>query len=162
MNFKQIAVVAALALSSTGALADIFNVNVINGTASFNHSNVVAGEFQDVWNFNIAGLVTADGILSNFSFRPNQDIDFGVVTLNGVELTVTNTVDAGGNLSLAKLFPANFVGPLQLVVNFTSGGNGSYSGNINVTAVPEPETYALMLAGLGLVGFMARRRKAAV
>jgi hypothetical protein len=30
-----------------------------------------------------------------------------------------------------------------------------------VTAVPEPSTYALMLAGLGLVGFVVRRRKQA-
>jgi secreted PhoX family phosphatase len=37
------------------------------------------------------------------------------------------------------------------------------SGNdmlVQITAVPEPETYAMMLAGLGLVGFMGRRRKA--
>jgi hypothetical protein len=26
-------------------------------------------------------------------------------------------------------------------------------------AVPEPETYAMFMAGLGLMGFMARRRK---
>ena len=31
--------------------------------------------------------------------------------------------------------------------------------NLSVTAVPEPETYALMLAGLGLVGFAARTRR---
>jgi hypothetical protein len=30
-----------------------------------------------------------------------------------------------------------------------------------VQAIPEPETYALMLAGLGVVGFMARRRRQA-
>jgi hypothetical protein len=32
-----------------------------------------------------------------------------------------------------------------------------YSGD--VAAVPEPETYAMMLAGLGLMGFVARRRR---
>jgi hypothetical protein len=36
--------------------------------------------------------------------------------------------------------------------------NGS-SLSLVTAAVPEPETYALMLAGLGLVGFAARRRK---
>jgi hypothetical protein len=33
--------------------------------------------------------------------------------------------------------------------------------NFSVTAVPEPSTYALMLAGLGVVGFAARRRRSA-
>lgn len=28
-----------------------------------------------------------------------------------------------------------------------------------MTAVPEPETYLMMLVGLGLVGFVARRRQ---
>ncbi|CAG1017829.1 hypothetical protein BURC_02526 [Burkholderiaceae bacterium] len=35
-----------------------------------------------------------------------------------------------------------------------------YAGSPIVPGIPEPETYALMLAGLGIVGFMARRRRA--
>ncbi len=38
-----------------------------------------------------------------------------------------------------------------------SGTNSWYKATL-VTAVPEPETYAMMLAGLGLTGFMVRRR----
>jgi hypothetical protein len=32
---------------------------------------------------------------------------------------------------------------------------------LTVTAVPEPETYAMMLVGLGLIGLMAKRRRCA-
>ena len=39
--------------------------------------------------------------------------------------------------------------------------NLDMNGNLMIAAVPEAETYAMMLAGLGLVGFLARRRKKA-
>jgi choice-of-anchor C domain-containing protein len=40
------------------------------------------------------------------------------------------------------------------------GYGGAVLDNVSVTTpVPEPETYAMMLAGLGLMGFVARRRK---
>jgi hypothetical protein len=45
---------------------------------------------------------------------------------------------------------------------FGYGGNKPYQyylSGMTVTAVPEPETYAMLLAGLGLVGGIARRRK---
>ena len=34
------------------------------------------------------------------------------------------------------------------------------AGQVIAMGIPEPETYALMLAGLGLIGFMARRKAA--
>jgi len=50
----------------------------------------------------------------------------------------------------------NDVGQVSFGAKFTDGSQAILVSN--VVAVPEPETYALMLAGLGLVGFAARRR----
>ncbi len=41
----------------------------------------------------------------------------------------------------------------------TLSGDQSFSYGGMTAAVPEPETYAMLLAGLGLMGTMARRRK---
>ncbi|MBS0298909.1 MAG: PEP-CTERM sorting domain-containing protein [Proteobacteria bacterium] len=56
--------------------------------------------------------------------------------------------------------------PHTTLVSFEDLYNGpfdyndlSFSFTNTIAAVPEPETYAMLLAGLGLVGFFARRRK---
>jgi hypothetical protein len=46
------------------------------------------------------------------------------------------------------------------VTGATNIPDAGYHGTITVTAVPEPETYAMLLAGLGLMGTIARRRSA--
>jgi hypothetical protein len=69
-----------------------------------------------------------------------------------------NQVPTGdGNQAVAQYF--NFFAPSITSVKFESGGNAFEIDN--VAAVPEPGTYAMMLAGLAAMGFIARRRKAA-
>jgi hypothetical protein len=50
----------------------------------------------------------------------------------------------------------------HLKVLFAGGDVGNGHGSLlsqTIPAIPEPETYAMMLAGLGLLGFVARRRR---
>lgn len=68
------------------------------------------------------------------------------------------------------------VGATAAFVEFSQGigpiGNGLTAGKVliddinlsvvSVTAVPEPTTYAMLLAGLGVVGFMVKRRRQSV
>ncbi len=48
---------------------------------------------------------------------------------------------------------------LQIKGQVAGSSGGSYAGILNIVPVPEPETYAMLLAGLGLMAFMARRNK---
>jgi choice-of-anchor C domain-containing protein len=50
----------------------------------------------------------------------------------------------------------------QSTLHFAGSQDSAYGvalDNISVTAVPEPETFAMLLAGLGLVGVVARRKR---
>jgi hypothetical protein len=51
----------------------------------------------------------------------------------------------------------SYQGPARYQITRLSSDN--FQDLVTVTAVPEPGTYAMLLAGLGVVGFVARRRQ---
>ncbi|MFZ4382319.1 MAG: PEPxxWA-CTERM sorting domain-containing protein, partial [Sandarakinorhabdus sp.] len=50
--------------------------------------------------------------------------------------------------------------PIEILLD-SRGEQGSWD-MVSLTAVPEPATWAMLIVGFGMVGFAARRRKAAV
>jgi hypothetical protein len=99
-------------------------------------------------------------------------------SLGGSTRGDSNLVDVGFGTSLAS-FTLLSSDPLATQsLSFTPLSSGSYSLSfanfggdnlgaildnvvVSTPAIPEPETYALMLAGLGAVGYASRRRKQA-
>ncbi|MDV6345978.1 PEP-CTERM sorting domain-containing protein [Nitrosomonas sp. Is35] len=104
-------------------------------------------------------------------------------SLDGWSLTLANTTSAGAFDIAGYVDPFSCCAPIDAATIFSAGqtvGNYGFSdSSINlafalgdianggksqvigyeyIMAVPEPETYAMLLAGLGLIGFSARRR----
>ncbi len=165
MQLKHLGLVAAAALlASSAALANDVNksIPVTGGTATFDAIHTDNLNFTDTFTFGVAGPVWADVSAITIRLTPFQDIDFHSASLNGNALTLFSV--AGGYLEGFLSGPMPTTGPLTLEVkgssNASHGFYASYAGTVNVVGmVPEPGTYAMLLAGLGAVGFIARRRR---
>jgi len=152
-----------------------FNITLING------NKFVQTGLDLTFGFNLAGnpTLTYSGLSSGFTIpggtSPTQtsgtyhengtgNFQYGVVWGGGgggnadtnpvLSFSVTGT-----GLTLASL-QQNAVGQYFAadIISGTTGNTGAVDASL-VTSVPEPETYAMMLAGLGLLGFVAARRK---
>ena len=168
--FKQAAAGAALAMAFGAAQAATFAEGTLDvyGTNNFTQvAHVAAGSFTDYFTFSLvqtgansaSSAVALDlgtlfdmtGTLSLF-----QGSTPGSGTLIGGGWAFNGT---SGSTSHSVLLTSGGDYYLQATGTATGSGGGNYLVSLNVAPVPEPETYALMMAGLGLMGFVARRRK---
>ena len=91
------------------------------------------------------------GSMSAFDFNGN------LLGTTG-NITTPNNANFGGVAVGELTLALNYSGIRSVVFNTDS--DGAIVDNLSFTpAVPEPEIYAMMVAGLGMTGFFARRRK---
>lgn len=110
-------------------------------------------------NATVFGPVPA-GLL-NFTF---SDLTAGTSIGNGQNLGDFTSYAVLGSFNNGVFSPFTMGNTFDLILGFNDGlrVDADYDDmvvGLKVTPVPEPETYALFLAGLGVLGFMQRRRR---
>lgn len=104
--------------------------------------------------------ITSSGNFSQFGFNPapaDRPVTLRLSSLDfGMPLTGVN-VNTSLNGGVTTTFGDDFV---QFVFfdQAVTAGQTYISAEFTTTPVPEPQTTALLLAGLGVLGFVARRR----
>ncbi len=142
------------AINGSGLLGDSYFTG--NGAAGvrFTFSASVLGSLPTS-----AGLVWTDG-------GGGTSVTFTVFGENGQQVFTTTQsgfADGSNNGETAedRFFGATYTGGISAI--FMSNASGGMEVDhlqygAAAAAIPEPETYAMLLAGLGLVGFATRRR----
>lgn len=122
--------------------------------------------FSDQFTFTVSGTpVSLDAIVSSISRTASTGLDItGLALYTGAGTLVSSgtSLQSGAidvwTLSGDSLAAGNYY--VQVSGSLISATSGAFGGAAMLAPVPEPVTYGMLLAGLGLVGFMARRRKA--
>ena len=120
---------------------------IVGGSVLAADSPPFADDVAPGSNYLTAGPVAGSPATLTFS---GAGVDYVSFLWGSPDLFNSLTVNSTG--SAGQVFTAT-----SLV--FSSSDNAFESANFSITPIPEPETYALMMAGLGAMGFVARRRR---
>ena len=143
----------AFAATTMGSnFSDLFTFNV---ASSFDSSASVTSSYLN-------SALVKDLLITGFSL---YHYDTMTSSVTGTAIAGVNETGGGAhptdNWSLTAFGLTSGTYAIKVDGTVVGNGGGAFGGDVTIAAVPEPETYGMLLAGLGLVGFMARRRKAA-
>ena len=170
---------ASLILASANASADTldfsgFPIGPIGSTVMVLPNATITSFGSDIY-VGAAGIDHEICALSGGSCEADLRIDFSTA-VNSLSF-VTSGWHSGDHIDVNVYSGASLLGTVghssnglvdlsafSLVTSIylddsSIGGAGMAYDHFIFAPVPEPETYAMLLAGLGLLGFMARRRK---
>ncbi|WP_338769792.1 FxDxF family PEP-CTERM protein [Massilia sp. METH4] len=160
------AVAVALAFGSAAYADDtVTNVNLggnADGTLSahFGVTHTETGDFIDIFNFSpTSGSWSVDASLVTIGFQPATNINFYAAEINGYAMTLTGN----GVFEYGWMLGEPIMGPLVLTVYGDTEGmmgaaSASYAGTINISPIPEPATYGMLLGGLGVLAMLSRKK----
>lgn len=173
MKLKTVFFAAAVAVASLPAQAATYSFSQggfdggASVTGNFSGVDLNSNGFLDynsgeISSFNLS--FSGGTIVPAFSLGLN-DLAGLVYQLNGTNFMGDNGVFNTGEGIVALGATYSYfsgIGPLGVtggqIVDASFNPLTSTTSLVSVTAVPEPESFAMMLAGLGLIGLMVRRR----
>lgn len=166
---SSILLAGAILSTSNVALADkIENLSILSLPTSVNINNTYGNNtsFTDTYTFTIpVGSFNALSSSINLSnIFGIQNLTLGLYFNNAPLISVLasqTVIDPQTTISVATI-PAQTLnaGTYELRVTGNTSGlfGGSYSGVMNIAAVPETESYALFIAGISLLGLTLRKK----
>ncbi len=152
-----LAVGLAVSLNAAASTYDLGTLTT--GYTDFGTYSVGRGSFSDTIDFSLGSASNLEVGIGSLEVLLGGSVRTGINSLNMVLYNSSSTVlGSGTDIAVSNTLPAGSY--FALITGIGSGSNGGkFGGTFAVSAVPEPNTWAMLFVGLGLLGFTAMRRK---